>query len=1172
MRNLPSLRSTLAVTLSLLVACSRASAPVPKLGGVLAVGKPAVNNQEKFGVVFAGPTGEVAPESEIQIVFSRPVRPLSTLANAEIPHIEIRPAIAGTWRWIGTQALVFAPTQHRLPYATAVDVTVPADVRALDGSVLGAPYPFRFRTPAPKLVRATATDDREHLRENSQFELTFDQPVAIEQVRGRLRLEANTLGDYVTIPYQLQPVAEMKPNQGFRVVPRKSLPRASQIRLIVAKGLIGTEGGLATAADQAETFSTVSPLQVEKVDCDRATPKQLCDARSGVDLVFNNPVSVRELKKHLSVDGVPGKIATWYSDEEFAAYVHVTGPFRVGGSSALRISAGLRDEFRQPLAAAYAERIRFDDLFPAMALGMSGEVFETTASSSIPVGMVNVADYERLFVPLSIQSLAALLPGASGAELFALGQRQPNALYEHRAVKFQPNQMGIEPFDPNAQRGPWLGAGLLGVRFAGVAREGDSAIMADARLIQRTNLGITGQIGRHGSAVWVTELDSGKPVPNAEVFVLHADATVRETVRTDAQGVARLSATAIASEAFEEPEKYPAAVVTKLGEQLAYRRLSDLLPEWRIPVSVDRSGRLGTRVMLFSERGLYRPGERIDLKAILREEQPRGLALPKQSQVRLDLLSPDNQKVASKSATLSSFGTTAAQFGLPLAASTGQWSVRLSQGKEELATTSLTVGEYRPVELEVSVVPAQSELIRGGQLKVAVSAKTLFGLAASGAKARLEAHRERTTFVPRGASEYVTDADVYDESRRDVVMPRSQLLLKQSTLDTRGRTDETVAAELPGALGPEWVHFEAEVSDASQNPVAASARTLVHPADYYVALKRLKNSWISAPGRLSVDVTALSPDGSRKLDRRIDVELLHRKWSVVRGEEHGVVRSSNEPSDEVLGRCEVRSAITDRTCSFDVKQVGSYFVLARSHDEKNRQTRAAQALYAVGEGQTDYADTDDHRVELVPDKTEYNVGDVARVLVKTAVTDAEALITTGRSEVHSIERRTLKGSSPVIEVPIREDMRPNLFVMLNLVTGRKRPAPARADQPDLGAPTYRMGWTELKIGTADRRLEVELTPSTRVALPGAEVGFSIAVRDKKGAPTQGEVTLWAVDEGVLALGDYQVPDPIGVFLGSRPLQLLPVESRDALGRRTLSALREELGLTKGASGAGGGEP
>lgn len=1168
-----NLRSLLAATLSLLVACSRASAPVPtKVGGVLTVGKDSGSKPEQFGVVFAGPTGEVAPESEIQIVFSRPVRPLNTLANAEIPRIEIRPAVAGTWRWIGTQALVFAPTQQRLPRATVIDVTVPGDVRALDGSVLGAPYAFQFRTPAPKLVQATSSDDREHLRENSQFELTFDQPIALEELRGRVRLESEAGGRRDAIPCHVESLADKKPKQGFRVVPRKALPRAAQIQIVVGKGLPGLEGTLATSGDQVESFSTVSPLVLEKVDCDRATPKQACDARSGIDLVFNNPVSIRELKKHLSVDGAPGKIASWYSDEEFASYVHLNGPFRVGASSNLRISAGLRDEFRQPLAAAYVDRIQFDDYFPSMALGISGEVFETTTPSAIPVGMVNVKEYERLFVPLSTQGLAVMLSAADGAELFARGQRQPDAIYEQRVAKFPQNQMGVDSFEPNARREPWLGAGLLAVRFSGVPRQGDTGITSDARLIQRTNLGITGQIGRHGSAVWVSELDTGKPVPNAEVFVLHADASVRETVRTDSQGVARLSVAAIASSAFDEPDKHPAAVVAKLDRQLAYRRLSDLIPEWRIPVPVDRSGQLATRVMLFSERGMYRPGERIDVKAVLRDEQPRGLALPKQRQVRIELLSPDNQKVAAKSATLSEFGTTAAQFALPLAASTGQWSLRLSQGKEDaLATTSLTVAEYRPVELEVSVVPAQSELLRGGQLSVAVSAKSLFGMASAGATARLEAYRERTTFVPPGAADYVTDADVYDEGRRDVGLPRAQLLLRQATLDAKGRTDATVAAELPGALGPEWIHFEAEVSDASQNPVAASARSLVHPAEYYVALKRLKNSWVTAPGRFNVEVAAFAPDGSRKLDRRIELELLRRTWSVVRRDDHGVVRSSNEPSDQVTGRCEVTSAAVDRTCSFELKTVGSYFVLARSRDEKNRTVRAAQSIYAVGAGQSDFADTDERRVELLPDKTEYNVGDVARVLVKTSITDAEALITTGRSEVHSIERRVLNGSAPVIEIPIRDDMRPNLFVMLNLVTGRKRPPPARADAPDLGAPTYRMGWTELKIGSADRRLAVALTPSTRSAAPGAEVDFAVSVRDTKGNPTRGEVTLWAVDEGVLALGDYQVPDPFTIFLGSRPLQLLPLESRDALGRRTLSTLREELGMIKGSSGAGGGE-
>jgi alpha-2-macroglobulin len=1160
------------IGVSCLVACTRASTPIPaQVGKPLQIVQPVAPTPAGFVVTFAGPAGEVAPESEIQIVFSRPLRKIATSSEAPIPNIPMRPAIEGKWRWLGTHALVFAPAQQRLPFGTEIEVEVPADLRAEDGALLGKIHRFRLQTPAPKLVSVTSKDEPKRLRSDSQFELLFDQPVESNALRSRLRLEVARDGLSEPLRYELAALRDRKPGQGYRMTPKLPLKRAATVRVIVDAGLIGLEGPRATGAPQVHEFATVQPLRVEKIDCDRATPKAQCDSRSGLDLEFNNPVSIRALRSLITVDGRRAKLAPWHADDDVTPYVHLPGPFRPGVTAVVRVAGGLMDSFGQRLEQPRVERVAFDDFFPKMEIGLQGDIFETAQPTAIPLGVVNVASYERLYVPLDLEGLAGLLSADDSDTLFARGLSTKGAELTWQTPKYRVNEMGIDAFEPAADGVSRLGAALVAVRYAGIEHVGKPVTLTDARLVQRTNLGISGEVGLHASVIWVTELDSGRPVANAEVAVLHTDGTIRERVKTDVQGIARLGPGAVSRESLDEPSKHQLAIIATQGADLAFRRISDLLPEWRVPVTVDRSGRQGARLMLFAERGLYRPGERVDVKAIMREELARGLKLPQAGSIRLELVSPDNHVVGATSKALSGFGTAAAHFAIPLSAKTGQWSVRALQDKETLGATQLTVGEYRPVELAVSVEPAKREMVRGGKLTVAVAARTLFGMAAAGANARIEASRERTSFVPPGRDDYVTDADALDEIRRDDNPVRAELLLTRRALDDQGRVEAEVSAELPAARGPEWIQFEAEVTDAGQNPVASTARTLVHPADYYVALKRLSDAWVTTPARFGVDVSAFAPDGSPAKGRSVRVELVRRTWSVVRREVDGVVQSRNEPSDAAVGTCQVKTDVGDQHCNFDVSRAGSYFVVARSRDDHNRETTAAQAFFAVGRGLPEFADEDDHRIDLVADKTMYQIGDTAKVLVKSAITDVDALVVVGRSDAHSVELRHLTGPTPILDIPIRDDMRPNMFVTVHLVTPRRRPAPSRLEQPDLGAPTYRVGWAELRIDSADRRLTVNVTPSTHVTQPGASVDVNVSVRDASSRPVRSEVTLWAVDEGVLALGNYEVPDPQAIFLGSRPLQLLPVESRDSLGRRTLSSMRAELGLPKGSPGAGGGE-
>ena len=79
------------------------------------------------------------------------------------------------------------------------------------------------------------------------------------------------------------------------------------------------------------------------------------------------------------------------------------------------------------------------------------------------------------------------------------------------------------------------------------------------------------------------------------------------------------------------------------------------------------------------------------------------------------------------------------------------------------------------------------------------------------------------------------------------------------------------------------------------------------------------------------------------------------------------------------------------------------------------------------------------------------------------------------------------------------------------------------------------------------------------------------VTDGAGAPVSGEVTLYAVDEGVLSLIGYKTPDPLPVFTAPRPLRTATIEARASLGR-VLTDVTGLLGLgpNKGAEGGGGG--
>ena len=130
----------------------------------------------------AGPVSVAfASSSPVGVVFDRAMRGAEAGGAVRVKITAVGAGLqpAGAWRWVGRSALVFAPSA-RLPSATEYEVTVEAGAQAVDGSVLAAPYAFRFSTGRPALV---SLDPREgQISLLPAFELRFSEPVSPEEV------------------------------------------------------------------------------------------------------------------------------------------------------------------------------------------------------------------------------------------------------------------------------------------------------------------------------------------------------------------------------------------------------------------------------------------------------------------------------------------------------------------------------------------------------------------------------------------------------------------------------------------------------------------------------------------------------------------------------------------------------------------------------------------------------------------------------------------------------------------------------------------------------------------------------------------------------------------------------------------------------------------------------
>ncbi len=1123
-------------------------------------------DQGPLRVLYASPKGKLDGPSEITVLFSKPMRALELAGNEAPFGARVEPAISGTWQWVGTRAGSFIPARPegggelRLPHATAFTVTVPKGTRSLDGDSLSEDYTFSFETERPELRASEPGDGFEHLQPDSTIDLAFNVPITDSALQKSVRL----LVGGKPRPFGVERPKKDDPTWA-RIVPSSPLPLDAQVQVEVGEDLATTEGPLLSGAGKLVDLRTYGPLRVSELRCSNGAPGQRCSSDSPLSLSFSNGVRVGDVKKALRVDP-PVKLAVsdWLEDDDVVGSMSVSGAFKPGTSYTFRLSGGVKDEFDQTLAAAFSSRVEFGDLWPIARIGLSSGILEPGSKREVTVGHINTSDLEIGALALGEDDILAMqdesldvesLFGKKGAVTRKIPGGTKNVLSRARIS-------ADEVLGSKTAKGAFAVFSRYTIEPS--EKKGDRPrIGKDRSVAQITDLGISAKVSRTGTLVLVTRLSDATPVAGAEVKIARKGAPPA-VATTDAEGFAKFSGAEFTPR-FEDER---AVVFVKKDDDRAYRAVSDNVEDGLFDPGED-----GTVGLLFTDRGIYRPGDTAHLKGIYRSPADKGLRTPPAGRpITVRVQGPGGDDVATLKTTTSRFGTFDVEVKLPASIALGQSYVTASDEAGTVATTELEVSEYRAAEFKVSAESDKPSYVRGDSAKWIGRGDFFFGAPMKGAQASLAVYRSETYFSPPGHDGFEFDDRAYTSDLPDASAHSDEVQTATVALDATGAATLGAKLELPGQTGPEQVTCNVDVTDVTRQVISSSTTALVHPASHYVGVS-LDDWFVSAKTKLSPKFVAAAPGGEKVAGARIDAVLMRRSWAVAKqGSGGGGSTTVANVVDTPVATCKLVSTRSPVSCDLVPTEAGYYVLRVSSEDAKGNKVSASRSLYVLGDSASPlslFRDSDSTSLELITDKKTYGVGQKAKILVKSPWTSAEALVTVERSGIYEKRRVKLVGRAPTIEIPITEDLRPNAFVSVLLLKGRSAKAPTDSGKPDVGAPAYRLGFANLMVDPEERRLKVEVAPAKTDYRPGDEVAVTLSVRDLKGKPATTELTVYAVDEGVLSLIDYKTPDPISVFGQPRGLHVATLEARGDLA--SVFDPLSGLGLDKGLAGGGGGE-
>ncbi|MDX2193700.1 MAG: MG2 domain-containing protein [Gemmatimonadales bacterium] len=1160
--------------------------PLPlRLPALLAAALLLPGTPEPLRVLRMVPAADADAGMPWLVSFDRPVAGSLDRMVDPAAIARVAPAAAGRFEWRDPVTLRFVPAAPLEP-ATTYTLTIDTTFAAMDGSRLERPFVARVRVRGPTLRRGDPVGPEARsvfafARPREPFTLWYApaaEPGRVAEL-ARIELDARCAGGRVIgVTGRAGPAPDStepgpRPARPVVLVPREPLPAGCEAALVVPTELDGS----AARGESRLAFRTHGAFRIGEVACGTGDD---CPT-GGAWVTFSTPVRGADVQRRLRI--IPEAPFTVADTAAAQAKWYLGARLRPRTTYAVVADTALRDAFGQRLEGNPAAAFRTTAFAPSVTYPIGRVLVERALpagqAGGLAVQAINVDTLVATVLPVPVAQEAAWLRRDEEATREAWAKARLTAPARRLAVPPSPDRgrVAVVPL-PVARQGPATAPPVPTLLAVAVHHARDTARGRDApvALVQVTDLAIHAKVGEAEAAVWVTGVGDGRPRAGAAIELRAPSGRLVGTGTTDAAGVARLRALAwpVPRPGVEQPwtpiEGY---VVARLGDDRALQAFASYDPDfapWRFNLAsawgVARAPAAGA---LFTERGIYRPGESVFAKAIVRRGLLGNLAAPgPRDSVRWLLRDPDGTESAPRPAVLSDFGTADTRWELAADAGVGSYRLelqwRLRGSWEELAAAEFRVGEYRPPEFLVDVVVPDSVLLPGEPLRATVAARYLFGAPMARAAVDWMVRREPVgpweLAIP-GHDDWLVGAQASGWGLDDDARYGDVMAGEEDSLDAEGRLVVRVPAEARARGRAARLTVEAVVTDLNRQVAGARARALLHPASFYLAARVTGSEWPWKAGApQAVEVVAVTPAGVRVPDVRVDAVLLRREWHRVERLRDGVAELVGEWVSDTVGRCRVATAASPQRCTLTPRAGGLHVVALVARDAKGRETETSFTRWAAGDGWVPWSDESQFKLEVVADRPRYAPGDTATLLVASPFTDAEAWITVEREGILESRRQRLTSGATRLRVPLTARHAPNVFVSVLVARGRAAP-PARGG--DAGRPTVRVGYAELRVTPERQRLAVRLAPDRAEYRPGDTARVAVAVTDRDGAGAASEVALWAVDEGILALTGYATPDPVDLLYQPRGIAM-----RLASG---LAAVAPQLPEgTKGQREPGGG--
>ncbi len=1061
-------------------------------------------------------TDQIDQLQNLEFEFNKELAPDTLIGLWDsVNYIEFEPKVEGKFKWADKKVLVFSPTGSFAPntdYKATFTEKI-SDLSREKRKIKNAT--INFHTPYLALQSGYAFWSRNE-SSPSQIELHvrigFNYPVTRDEVKKNILLKINDKSESFNVittndSGEIEIASSYSTNTGS----------VNSLEIIMNEGMRSTGSDRANKEAQSLQVTVPSVNTLEIIDITASFE----EATGVISVYTSQPVVNEGIQQQVQVEPSVDFRVSMISN----GFV-IKGDFTDNQSYKLTLKKTLKGIFGPALDSDQIKEVTFGALAPYISFAdKTGMYLSPEGESNISLNIINVPKIKVTVFKVFENNIQHFIRMGKRWDWYGDG----DGYYENFSYSLDENYGKVistrDYITSNLPRNGnlrllhidhadlELNSGMKGIYLI-KAESTDKAWLNDVQLLSYSDIGLVVREGVDEIFVAARSIASAEPLEGVTINfhsqnnqLVHREVTGKDGVATFRDIKNKIPGFRITMLTARKADDFNVLLFNQSAVEMS-----------RFETGGKRTTGLDYDVFIYGDRNLYRPGDSVFINAIIRDFAVRTVTgIP----VIFKVITPDGKDFLKKRVNVNEYGSALISFVLPGKAYTGTYTVEVLTVNNVLqGSYRIKVEEFMPDRITVKVNADKQNYTTGEKVKLNITANNLSGPPASGRKVENELRLTRKSFRPDPYKNY------------NFTLSSKEDLNIISTVSQTTTSDKGIAYQefqLPETANSGLIEGKiyTTVFDETGRPVNRLTKFDLFTQNVFVGMSPLPY-WISTGKPVYIKMIAVN-EKQKAVSAKAKLEVIMVDWETVLERNYGQISYRSQRREVVIQSKTITIPATGLNEVYTPNVNGEYLIKL-SIPESGMWVEESFYAYRYGfSDESAFKVNKDGQIDITFDKSTYSPGDEAAVLFKTPFA-GELLVTVEQNKVLDYFVLKADNSGSSMKLKIKDGYLPNVWITATLLRKISEP----------GIPlTVAHGFASLQVEKAINRLPVTISGPNKIR---SLVNQEIVVKTTPGA----EVTIAAVDEGILQITDYKSPDPYAYFYGKRALEVNAYDLFDEL--------------------------